>query len=132
MVPGEKPLLARNASFLVSPADHGRKPALRDALLGGRIAIGGTLLLTNYRLAFSASPLSSNLGEFGIALPRVLEVADTSRGVLRTIRVRTEAGEWSFVVWGIPTLLSAIEAAKAAFDPADLARIESADPTRSG
>jgi hypothetical protein len=132
MVPGEKSLLAKNASFLVSPADYGRKPALRDALLGGRIAIGGTLLLTNYRLAFSASPLTSNLGEFGFSLPRVLDVTDTSRGLVRTIRVRHEAGEWSFIVHGIPALLAAIDSAKAAFDPADLARIESADPTPSG
>lgn len=132
MVPGEKILLSKNASFLVSPQDYGRKPALRDVLLGGRIAIGGTLMLTNYRLAFSASPTISNLGEFGFSLPRVLEVADTSRGVLRTIRVRHEAGEWSFIVHGIPALVTAIDSAKAAFDVADLARVESADPTPSG
>ncbi|RZU66011.1 hypothetical protein EV379_2356 [Microterricola gilva] len=131
MVPGETPLLSRNASFLVNPIDYGRKPALRDALLGGRIAIGGTLMLTNYRLAFSASPLVSTIGEFGFSLPRVLEVTDTSRGVLRTIRVRHEAGDWSFIVHGIPTLLSAIHSAKAAFDLTDLARIEGTEPSPS-
>lgn len=128
MVPGETALLSRNATLLVPARQLGIKPRLSDALLRGRVAIGGTVMLTNYRLAFAASSSMSTLGEFGFALARVHEVRDSSRGPWRTITARTELGEWTFVVWGIPELLRSIDEARAAFDPADLARIEAAAP----
>lgn len=128
MIPGEEALLSTNATLMVPAAQLGIKPRLSDALLGGRVAIGGTLMLTSYRLAFAASPSMSSLGEFGFALAHVHDVRDSSRGPWRTITAHTEMGDWTFVVWGIPELLRSIDAARAAFDSADLARIVGDSP----
>lgn len=128
MIPGEEALLSKNATLLVPATQLGIKPRLSDALLGGRVAIGGTLMLTNYRLAFTDTYSLGKSGELGFALARIHDVRNSSRGFWRTITVYTEVGDWRFVVWGIPELLLRIDEARSAFDPADLARVEAGAP----
>ncbi|ROS72178.1 hypothetical protein EDF24_3438 [Curtobacterium sp. PhB130] len=79
----------------------------------GMEGIGGRLTLTSTALWFHAHRLNFIRAEFGIPLDQIVEVRNASRGQSRQIEVVMQSGARPrFLVWGVPTVIAAIDAAR--------------------
>jgi hypothetical protein len=140
LLPGEAVILTKNANAVIDVGAAGLSRFAYDDLMwavgmAGREAIGGRLHLTNYRLVFKAHALNRMRGRFSVFLPTVRRVGDASAGIVRRIEVLTGTQRFTFVVWGVPRTIAAIDQARAALgtDAAgDLARIALADIGKIG
>lgn len=123
LLPGEAVLLTKKANAVLTPADYGMDPIangrwMKAVGMSGKEAIGGHLHVTNYRLLFRAHALNRFHGTFSIFLPTIREVLNTSSGVTRRIEIVTGKQRCTYVVWGVPAVIAAIERARSALDPA--------------
>lgn len=128
LLPGENIVLTKNVNAIIRIEEHGLSRFAFDHVmkatgLRGAEAIGGQLHLTNYRLVFKSSAVNRVKGVFSIFLPTLREVRNTSSGVKRQIGLATGTQRFTFIVWGIPALIAAIEQAKASFDHAATVRL---------
>ena len=131
LLPGETVLLSKPANAIIRIDEHGLSRFVLDHLMWtvgmqGREAIGGKLHLTNYRLLFKAHAANRLTGKFSVFLPTIEAVRDTSAGIVKKILVVTSAQSFEFVVWGIPKVLAAVEAARADFGPAQIETLKAA------
>jgi hypothetical protein len=123
LLPGENAVLAKNANALIRADEHGLSRLAYDHVLGaaglrGVDGIGGRLHLTNYRLVFKSHAANRVRGTFSVFLPTVREARNTSSGIKRQLEVGTDTQRFTFVVWGVPALIAAIERGRDALDPA--------------
>lgn len=140
LLPGETLILSKNANAVIEIDEHGLSRFAFDHLMGvigmrGKEAIGGRLHLTNYRLIFKAHAFNRLRGTYGVFLPTVRQLRDTSSGVKRQCEVATETQKFTFVVWGVPGLISAIHSACSALGDeakAQLGELALAHPERVG
>ncbi|MEV5281460.1 hypothetical protein [Streptomyces sp. NPDC051994] len=128
LLPGEAVQLRKKANAVVNVAEAGLKRYSHDQLMwtvgmqGGE-AIGGQLHVTNYRLVFSSHFFNRARGRFSIFLPLITGVRDTSWGIKRQIEVSTATHQFTFVVWGIPALIAAIEHHRQHWSPERVVRL---------
>jgi hypothetical protein len=121
LLPTEEIFLAKPANYVIRLKDYHLSSTWFRALMpligmGSREAIGGMLYLTNYRLIFEAHALNRVRGTFSIFLPTIRHLQNASVPVIRKIRITTGRQTFDFVVWGIPTLLTAIRQAQSVLD----------------
>jgi hypothetical protein len=115
---GESLLRSKLANAIVKRSDYDLKEfGHSDALLKlvameGTEGLGGKLHLTNYRLVFTTHAINRVTGTFGILLPTIQSVENTSLGLSRRISVDTLTGRYDFVAWGVPAFIVAITRAK--------------------
>lgn len=119
LLPGETVRLRKNANAVVAIDEYGLSRFAFDHLMGtvgmrGKEAIGGRLHLTNYRLIFKSHSFNRLRGTFGVFLPTIHEVRNASVGVKRQVEVVTKSQRFTFVVWGVPGLISHINDARSA------------------
>lgn len=105
------------ANHVIRRADYGLSPIAPDWIMrlvgmDGREAIGGTLTLTDVALRFTSHGANRVTADLDIPIGDIVDVADTSRFLTRRIEVRTASAAHTFVIWGIPAWLAAIEAAR--------------------
>ncbi|WP_415949400.1 hypothetical protein [Streptomyces sp. KLOTTS4A1] len=122
LLPGEAVEFAKKANSVVKVAEAGLTRFSRDQLtwmvrMQGSEAIGGQLHVTNYRLVFCSHFANRVIGRFSIFLPVISGVRDTSWGIKRQIEVSTGTHRFTFVVWGIPALMAAIEGLRRHWHP---------------
>ncbi len=135
---GERVLASKNANAVVTLREHGldaipdTERAMAWAGFAGKEAVGGRLHLTNWRLVFRSHPFNRVKGQMSIVLPTIVEVTDASRFLSKKLRVTTRSTEHEFVVWGVPTLIRAIEQARAEADGAAIQAAVHADPSSLG
>jgi hypothetical protein len=140
LLPGEVVRLSRSANALVGIDEVGLSRFAFDHLMWvvgaqGKEAIGGRLHVTNYRLVFTAHPINRLRGRFSIFLPVVTGVRATSSGVRRQVEIATTTQRFTFVVWGVPTVIAAVDRARtelAADRVESLARAAVADYAKVG
>jgi hypothetical protein len=137
LLPEETGILEKNANALVRPDELGLSRFAFDHALGaaglrGTEAIGGKLHLTTYRLVFKSHAANRAKGEFSIFLPTIREVRNTSSGLKRQLEIATAGQRFTFVVWGAPALITAIEQAKAGLDRPAVLRLAEMAGARSG
>ena len=128
LLPTEAVLLSKNANVVIRPDEYGLSQFAFDGLMDavgmyGREAIGGRVHLTNYRLVFKSHAVNRARGAFSLFLPTIREVRNTSSGVKRQIDVATTTQAFTFIMWGVPSVIAAIESAKAALDPTAVKRL---------
>jgi hypothetical protein len=121
LLPDESGIVEKNANVLVRPDELGLSRFAFDHVLGaaglrGTEAIAGKLHLTTYRLVFKSHAVNRAKGDFSIFLPTIREVRNTSSGFKRQLEIVTACQRFTFVVWGAPALITAIEQAKARLD----------------
>lgn len=114
LLTGEEVRLVKKANAVVRVAEAGLTRFSHDQamwMIGmhGSEAIGGQLHVTNYRLVFCSHFFNRATGRFSIFLPAISAVRDTSWGIRRQIEVSTRTHRFTFIVWGIPALMAAIE-----------------------
>jgi len=119
LLPGETVILGKNANVVVTISEYGLSRFAFDHLVGvvgmrGMEAIGGRLHLTNYRLIFKSHSFNRLRGTFGVFLPTIHEVRNSSSGVKRQLEVVTKSQRFTFVVWGVPGLISHLNDARSA------------------
>ena len=88
--------------------------------------------LTTYRLWFHAHAVNRLRGSFSIWLPTIQQVGDASSGVKRQVEVVTRSQRFTFVVWGVPKMIAAIDSARAAMDAQATARLVATARTNPG
>ncbi|MFJ4584946.1 hypothetical protein [Streptomyces echinatus] len=140
LLPGEAVQLTKKANAVVKVDEAGLTRFSHDGLMWtvrmqGSEAIGGQLHVTNYRLVFCSHFANRARGQFSIFLPVISGLRDTSRGIKRQIEVATGTHRFTFVVWGIPALMAAVEGLRQGWDPArvvSLADIATAEHARLG
>jgi len=130
LLPDETVLLSKKANALIKPDEHGLSRFAFDHLMGtvgmaGQEAIGGHLYLTSYRLLFKAHAVNRLRGEFSIFLPTIQQVRNASSGIARKAEIVTGTQRYTYVVWGVPAVIAAIDRARTALDPAAVARMTS-------
>jgi hypothetical protein len=130
LLPGEAVLLSKKANAVIRPDQHGLSRFAFDHLMGsvgmaGQEAIGGNLHLTSYRLLFKAHPVNRLRGAFSIFLPTIQQVRNASSGIARKVEVVTGTQRYTYVAWGVPAVIAAIDGARAALDRAAVARLAS-------
>jgi hypothetical protein len=128
LLPGEAALLSKKANAVIRPDEHGLSRFAFDHLLGtvgmsGMEAIGGNLHLTSYRLLFKAHPVNRLRGSFSIFLPTIQQVHNASSGITRKVDIVTGTQRYTYVVWGVPAVIAAIERARGALDRAAVERL---------
>jgi len=128
LLPGETSILSKNANALIRVDELGLSRFAFDHAMGavglrGAEAIGGKLHLTTYRLVFESHAVNRTKGEFSIFLPTVREVRNTSSGLKRQMEVATGTQRFTFIVWGVPALIAAIEQARAGLDQTEVVRL---------
>src|SRR5690349_4683879 len=96
---GETPMMSKNANALPIPNQY-------------FVSIGGRLHLTNYRLLFKSHAINQLTGKFSLLLPTITEVKDTSGWLRKKIMISTQTQHIEFIIWGIPPLIAAINAAR--------------------
>lgn len=138
LLSGEAVQRSKGANLVIRTDEAGLVGFTFDHLLGsmaGMEAVGGRLHLTNYRLVFNSHPVNRLVGRISILLPTIQEVRDTSRGVKRRIEVVTGTQRFTFVVWGVPKLIEAVDGARSRLDDAqvrDLAAAAVAESAKLG
>ncbi|MFI5823685.1 hypothetical protein ACIA8I_32020 [Streptomyces rishiriensis] len=140
LLPGEGIILRKNANAVIDLREAGLSRFAFDDLMWlvgmqGKEAIGGRIYLTNYRLVFKSHRFNRVRGTFSVFLPSIEEVRDASFAVTRQVAISTGMQDSTFVVWGIPHLIEAIEQCRAEFDPAytvELAALVLAEPWKIG
>jgi len=128
LLTGEAVSFSKSVNLIIQVADAGltrfaADHAMARVGLKDQEGIGGRLHLTNYRLIFKAHAANRMHGSVSVFLPTIREVKNTSSGLKRQVDIVTGGQHFTFVVWGIPKLIAAIEAASGALTPADTARI---------
>ncbi|MFF0204890.1 hypothetical protein [Streptomyces sp. NPDC005017] len=114
LLPDEAVQFSKNANAVVNVAEAGLERYGHDQMMWtvgmrGMEAIGGRLHVTNYRLVFNAHPFNRMRGRFSVFLPVITQVRDTSRGIKRQVEISTGTHRFTFVAWGIPALMTAVE-----------------------
>ncbi|MGW1746932.1 hypothetical protein ACWCRD_15240 [Streptomyces sp. NPDC002092] len=140
LLPGEGIILRKNANAVIDLREAGLSRFAFDDLMWlvgmqGKEAIGGRIYLTNYRLVFKSHRFNRVRGTFSVFLPAIEEVRDASFAVTRQVAISTGMQDSTFVVWGVPRLIEAIEQCRAEFDPAytvELAALVLAEPWKIG
>jgi hypothetical protein len=113
LLPGEHVLVSKHANAVVGIVQAG--PGLRgSAGMTGTEAVGGQLYLTDLRLIFRAHRVNRLRGGFTISLSSITQVRDTSSGLRRQVEIVTPLERFTFVVWGVATLIARIEALRGA------------------
>jgi hypothetical protein len=128
LLPDETVLLSKKANAIIKPDEHGLSRFAFDHLTGavgmaGMEAIGGNLHLTSYRLLFKAHAVNRLRGTFSIFLPTIQQVRNASSGIARKVEVVTGTQRCTYVVWGVPSVIAAVDRARIALDPAAVARL---------
>jgi hypothetical protein len=140
LLPGEHVIRSSAANWVIERQEYGLRPMAGDrgmTVIGmaGKEAVGGHLTLTNFRLVFVSHALNRVTGQLSILLPTVTGVADTSKLIVKRITVRATTFQQTFVIWGIPAWIAAIDQARTALGPseaAELAGLLAADPNALG
>ncbi|MDT0267425.1 hypothetical protein RM844_14125 [Streptomyces sp. DSM 44915] len=139
LLPGEVVRVSKNANALVGVAEAGLTRFRHDRLLGtvgmrGKEGIGGRLHVTDYRIVFDAHAANRLTGRFSVFLPVVTGVRDVSRRLSKQLEISTGTGRFTFVVWGVPSLLATIERLRGAASTqvAWLAQTATAEPAKVG
>lgn len=91
-------------------------------------SIGGHLYLTNFRLFFLSHSFNRFKGTFSIFLPNIVEAKDVSQPwtLSKMMQVITRNQTFEFVVWKIPKLITAINAARDSLSPAHTEELRNA------
>ena len=143
MALGEQDLLAdeavrtsKGANAVISVDEAGLSRFAFDHLMGtvgmaGHEAIGGRLHLTNYRLVFNAHAANRLRGRISILLPTIQDVRNTSRGVKRQIEVVTGTQRFTFVLWGVPAFIAAVDSARGLLGDDDVRQLTAAATAQS-
>lgn len=129
LLPGERLLHSSLANLLVKPEDFRLRPFVFGGLqfLAGmkdKEVIGGALHLTNLRVLFKSHRFNRLHGAVSIFLPSIVRQADSSRWPVGRLRLATRLAEVEFITANAARLLAEIEAARAAFGPADEAILQ--------
>ncbi|MEU2854583.1 hypothetical protein [Streptomyces syringium] len=140
LLPGEVVQVSKNANVVITVDEVGLSRFAFDQLmwmvgLQGKEAIGGRLYVTNYRLVFNSHPFNRLRGRFSIFFPLVAGVRDTSSGIKRQIELSTGTHRFTFVVWGVPALIAAIDRIRQGLGPGQaewLARAAVANSSQAG
>ena len=103
LAPGERIILAKAASLLVELGGGGTSPSFN---------VGGRLYLTNRRIWFKTHALNFATGIVDRPLASLTSCTDVSAGLYRMMKLEGGNESCVFVVWGIPRILSEIEAAR--------------------
>jgi hypothetical protein len=72
---------------------------------------------------FKSHAVNRARGAFSVFLPTVRDLRDTSAGIKRQLELATATQRFTFVIWGIPKVIAAIEDARARLDPAAVSRL---------
>jgi hypothetical protein len=128
LLPDETVLLSKKANAIIKPDEHGLSRFAFDNLMGtvgmaGKEAIGGNLHLTNYRVLFRAHAVNRLRGAFSIFLPTIRELRNASSGISRKVEIVTATQRYTYVVWGVAAVITAIDGARTALDPAAVERL---------
>ncbi len=124
LLPGEVLLHSCLGNAALDPRAFGLKPfALGELMflagLKDRESVGGALHLTNLRLLFKSHRFNRLRGSFSMFLPSMQSVAHSGRFGFRKLHVATRLARLDFVVRDAPALAECIEAARAAYGPAE-------------
>lgn len=119
MLDGENEVLRKKANFVATLSDHGLSRFAFDGLMQktgwqGKEAVGGKLVLTTYRLIFTAHALNRLTGSLSIPLVEITGLDNRSSLFVKRLAVSIGAEQYEFVVWGVPRLIAAVEAQRAA------------------
>jgi hypothetical protein len=114
LLKGETLILSKPANAIIRPDEYGLTRFVGDkymwvAGMQGLEGIGGKLHLTNYRLIFVAHAINRLTGKFTIFLPTVQGLKDNSGFFSKQLEVNTATQKYTFVVWGVPALITAIQ-----------------------
>lgn len=128
LLPDESAVLEKSANALIRADEHGLSRLAGDHLMGamglaGVEGIGGRLYLTNYRLVFKSHAVNRVRGTFSIFLPTIRDARNTSSGLKRQLEIGTGTQRFTFVVWGVPALIAAIDDARGALSRAAVAAL---------
>lgn len=137
LLPGEEIVLKKNVNAVVEVGASGLSRFAFDHMMGvvgmaGKEAIGGRVHLTTYRLWFHAHAVNRLKGSFSIWLPTIQQVRDASSGIKRQVELVTRTQRFTFVVWGVPKMIAAIDSARAALDVQATARLVATARTNPG
>lgn len=79
------------------------------------LEVGGRLTLTPEVLWFRALPVTLVRADFGLPVEEIVRLEDVSHGLRKLVRVRLQSGiEPTFLLWGIPRFVEAVERARSA------------------
>jgi hypothetical protein len=128
LLPGEEVVLGKSANAMIRVSEFGLSRFAFDRVmvamgLGDAEAIGGRLYVTDCRVVFKSHAANRARGAFSIFLPTVRDLHDTSAGIKRQLEVSSATQRFTFVIWGIPKVIAAIEDARARLDPAAVSRL---------
>ncbi|MFJ4220805.1 hypothetical protein [Curtobacterium luteum] len=80
-----------------------------------RVEVGGRLTLTPEVLWFRALPVTLVRADFGLPVEEIVRLEDVSHGLRKRVRVRLRSGiEPTFLLWGVPRFIEAVERARSA------------------
>ncbi|WP_212529033.1 hypothetical protein [Actinospica durhamensis] len=128
LLPSETVVLSKSANAMVRVSEFGLSRFAFDRVmvaagLGGVEAIGGKLYVTDCRVVFKSHAVNRVRGAFSVFLPTVRDLRDTSSGIKRQLELASASQRFTFVVWGVPKVIAAIEDARARLDPAAVSRL---------
>jgi len=111
LLPGEKLLRSFGANALL-PLHPGTGTGPHALGASAPRTVLGMLHLTNYRLKFKAADPRDP--DFSIFLPEIADTRDVSRLLVRKCRLVMNDGTFiEFLRWGIPSLIGAVNVARA-------------------
>lgn len=128
LLPGESVVLSKSANAMIRVSEFGLSRFAFDRImvatgLGDVEAIGGKLYVTDCRVVFKSHAVNRARGAFSIFLPTVRDLRDTSAGIKRQLELASATQRFTFVIWGVPKVIAAIEDARARLDPAAVSRL---------
>lgn len=137
LFPGESIIETKGANFLLYLDEHGLPrfglfgidaQMLLTGLPEKSESIGGQLYLTNFRLFFLSHRFNRFKGTFSIFLHNIIEAKDVSQPLTlgKVMQVITQDHNFEFVVWKIPKLIAAINAARNSVSPAQIEELRNA------
>lgn len=110
-------LLTKLATYLPNEENSGAAEIVPGYVPGAvrRFEIGGRLSLTPEVLWFNAHPLNyAPRSHFGIPVAEIARLDDVSSGLRKKVRISLRHGiEPTFLLWGIPRFIEAVERARA-------------------
>jgi|SRR6185312_311999 len=128
LLPGETVLLGKSANAMIRVSELGLSRFAFDRVMVGAgfgdvEAIGGKLYVTDCRVVFKSHAANRVRGAFSIFLPTVRDLRDTSAGLKRQLELGTATQRFTFVIWGVPKVIAAIEGARGRLDAAAVSRL---------
>ena len=128
LLPGEEVVLDKSANAMIRVSEFGLSRFAFDRVmvaagLGDVEAIGGKLYVTDCRVLFKSHAVNRVRGAFSIFLPTVRDLRDTSAGIKRQLELASATQRFTFVIWGVPKVIAAIEDARARLDQAAVSRL---------